>query len=150
MSNEPEEEKTGYNWHEDPEDGRKTDEESFIHWFVLAAISEHASMGDKNPENREKNKAKFEHLSELTEKFTNIKLTMQMNGEEIEVDWLFPRLDRALTYGAERRAKAMVEEIEHNSKIHDAVDEIYSLLNDATVHLKQKLEAAGVKIWEDD
>lgn len=89
---------------------------------------------------------KFDELSEATDHFTNIKITVQMNGIEMDPKYLFERLEGDFD---RQVAVAVAEKIEEAD-----LTPLYDVLTDVTdavkVEVRKRFEAVGITLPEED
>lgn len=114
-----------FNWHSEPEGWRKN--------LLINVV----------PQDKET----FEQLSAATEKFTNVTVTMHVNGIEVDVDKFLDRIQSQFDWSVEARAKELVREVVR-------FDELQQTISDVEHAVKRdcydKLRKLGVEIHEDD
>ncbi len=110
--------------------------EDFVKWMFVHLI---ADQRDADPQ--------FERLSEATDKFTNVKLTMQVNGIEVNAKNFIESVEFAYKQHAENTAKEIVAEaIPDLSELQDAVFEAQRALEKK---LRESMRNVGVEWYEE-
>jgi hypothetical protein len=117
-----------FDWH-----ARKQD---FVKWMFVHLISG----------NREQD-PKFEKLSEATNKFRNVQLTMQVNGIELDAEKFIEYVEHSIKTYSKNAAKRIVEDsIPDLEELQEAVYNAQRALADK---LKNSLTPLGIT-WSDD
>lgn len=110
--------------------------EDFVKWMFVHLVADQRS-GDP----------KFEKLSEATNHFTEVKLTIQVNGIEVNAQNFIESVQNAYTQHAENAARQLVEEtIPDFYELREAVDTAQRAL---TEKLRTAMESAGVH-WPEE
>lgn len=78
---------------------RELPEGDFLKWMVVHLISSDRVDGDND----------FRHLSVITKEFTEINLTIKINGVDIPVDSFVEAIERNMNHIAKREAAEIVE-----------------------------------------
>ena len=111
-----------YNWQAEPE--------GFLKWFLPTVVSA-------------QNQAKFEELSEATDRFHDVRVTIQINGIEVDARKFFEGCERTLEASARAEARDMLNEL-------GDFEEVYDVLRDLRVHLRaeilNRLSRAGIEL----
>lgn len=108
-----------FNYHEQ-------DRDSFLSWTVIHLITEVMKDDDQ-----------FEKLNKLTKKWTEIDLTIQINGVEVSPKHFLEGIKSNMDFWAEQKAEAKAHEILDN--VREKVDTVEELLEDIAEELKRKI-----------
>lgn len=110
--------------------------EDFVKWMFVHLIA------DKRQED-----PKFEKLSVATNGFTDVNITMQVNGIEVDAKNFIESVEYAYKSHAENTAKEIVAEaIPDLSDLQDAVFEAQRALEKK---LRESMRSVGVEWYED-
>jgi hypothetical protein len=120
-------ERQGFNWHKTRDDFRS--------WIVPVLLS----GADEDT---------YEEITEVTNGFTNVVLTMQVNGVEVPVEHLEESLWRNVEKGVQEKAWEICREVAQ-------VDNLQKLLDLAKEAIERELymhltQGAGIKVPEED
>jgi hypothetical protein len=114
-----------YDWRAEPE--------SFLKWLLPTLIA-----GREN----------FDDLSEATNKFTDVILTMQVNGIEVPTEHFIKSL--MMNYEKETRdaAREMLDNVVQITDIEDLINDLHAALKDT---IRERCTSAGVELmWSED
>ncbi len=136
----------GYDWQAGSRNDMTSTRE-FRNWFFLHIMTPVTRA-------QKEDKSKFDLLSDATDCFQNIDVTMQVNGIEIDVSQFCGLMQWVVDQGVEAAAKDLVIEKTDYNKMLDTMDDLQESLRVAMSntrdHLYDQLEAAGVKIYRYD
>lgn len=121
-----------FNWHEE-EHGQNG---SFKSWLIPTLLAD--SGGDR---------VLFEALSEATEKWTDVNVTVAINGIEVDPTDFFESIERNLTYLTERAAAKLVSEDARLQEIYEATEAYNRAIRWET---RLALGRLGIELREDD
>lgn len=112
-------------------------DEDFVKWMFVHLI---ADMRDDDLE------SPFEQLSEATDGFTNVKLTMQVNGIEVNAQNFIESVERALENYSQTEARRMLSDVMPNlNDLEDVVSTANKLIEEK---LRDVLESGGIE-WRE-
>ena len=119
-----------FNWHQS---------DGFLRWMIPHLVGG-------------KNRDLFDQLSEATDKFTNVTLTIKINDIEVDTEMFVDSVRRNMDYITQDAAKKMVEKpleglVPELEALQDAVRQAENAIRD---HVKQKLKEAGIDLNFDD
>lgn len=123
---------TGFDWHAQPHT-------SFLSWLVTAVLTRDEDKGVWATQ--------FEALSEATDKFHNIVLTMQINGIEVDAMAFVTGVERNMDLSVAREADRIVRECHPMDDIAELVSGLESDIKKAAF---AKLRALGIEFDEDE
>lgn len=86
-------------------------------------------------------------LHEATKGWTDVLVTVQINGVEVNAQGFFSSIDRNLTYLIEREARRLVEDDE---RLNDIAEAAYRFQEDCKRAAKYRLGQLGIEMREDD
>lgn len=92
-----------FNWHE-------TGQDDFQRWLIPTILAD-----------LPREQSRFDELSELTGNWSDVNVTVQINGVEVDPTGFFTSIERNLTYLTEREAERLV-------RGNDRLNEINSVL----------------------
>ena len=93
-----------FNWHE-------TGEEDFQRWLIPTILAD-----------LPREQSRFDELSELTRNWSDVNVTVQINGVEVDPAGFFTSIERNITYLTEREAARLVGDNARLSEIHSVLD----------------------------
>ena len=109
--------------------------EDFVKWMFVHLIADQRKVDN------------FDELSNATKGFTNVEITMQVNGVEVNAQNFIESVEEAYKQHAERAAKQMVDDaIPDLWDLREAVDDAQHAL---TRKLREAMRENGVE-WYDD
>jgi len=120
-----------FNWH----DESRRDRTSFKSWLVTNLIS---------PVSRDKDQ--FDAISKATDKFTNVEITMQINGIEVPTEQFVDGIESNMNYLTEKSAKEQVRDMTDLVELEDAIsalrfeltNKVYELANKNGIELERE------------
>jgi hypothetical protein len=115
-----------YDWQQQPD--------NFLKWLLPTLIS----AGDREM---------FECLSEATDKFTNVTLTIQVNGVNVPVENFLSGVESNMTYYANKEAARLVTSIPRLERLREAMDDADHALRERLVQI---MAEAGVDLGDTD
>jgi hypothetical protein len=121
-----------FDWHKD--------KDGFLHWALLHLVID----ADGSPLTKER----VNQISAATDKLTNCKLTVQLNGIELDPTHFFNTMEQAMNASVGEEANALVKQL-FNDK-WDMVEELNGVLETAKKELQKKLRDMGFQIHEDE
>lgn len=116
-----------YNWQAGKED--------FLKWMVINLVS---GMRDNNDDDE-----MFERLSEATDKWQRIELTILINGEEVPVHKFVEGIERNMERNVRESVAETVKQLPDMEYLREA---LYDAERAATNVLRSKLYDAGIMI----
>lgn len=119
-----------YNW-------QTMDRDEFLSWILPVAIAESA------PE-------LIEHLSEATNKFTEVTVVIGINGIRLDGERLLTAMYSLMQHQIKREATRLIQESPGYEKIQDAEDSVAEILKDAQRAIKHRYQAAGLEFPSED
>lgn len=144
-----------FNWHECNEIGRHSGRSvteqmtpeaiefaKFLDWWGLSVISD----GRRNDQDL------FEQISDATDSFKDIEVTISLGGVEIDAEAWLRHMDDRMTSWVNAHAQDLVKEKTESlfNEVHEIIDKIEGMMSEAESDIRHKLKAAGINIWEDD
>lgn len=130
----PSTEPWSFNWHKEPS-------ESFMQWAVI-----HLTMP---PDGKVRGVDFIERYSDATDRFNDVRLTVQMNGVDVDPKYFFTCIERNMEHEVKQEAVRLSTAMLDTARLHDFTDEMGRILSDAERQLRSKLwevmEAAGLK-----
>jgi len=121
-----------YDWQEETKKGRFG---SLIDWATTVVVSS----------NRQEDV--IDHLSELTNGFTECVMRITLNGVEVDAQHLMTRLDETLDHGIESGVQEKIKEFGYFSELNEAMSRAQTAAKEA---LYAEMAAFGIKIPYDD
>ena len=116
-----------FDWHE--EDRKHGGSPSFLAWVFLATATKEKIKDDEW----------LEQMRELTDDFTHVVFTMQVNGVEVDADKLLDRIKDSMDSAVEYEARRMLEDLPGYSEVTDAIDELSTLLTEQLEQAQRRL-----------
>lgn len=95
-----------FNWHDESRG-------DFWSWIVVMMVSRDRETGDKQ----------FEHISDITNKFTECEITMQLNGIDVDAKALLERLRDNMEHEATKEAQRIVRSLPHFNEIEEVLSD---------------------------
>jgi hypothetical protein len=114
--------------------------EDFVKWMFVHLIAEKHGV-DHSP------KIDFEELSDATNGFRNVQLTMQVNGIEVNAQNFIESVENAIKQYAEQAAQQIVAE--SIPDLEELQDTVYHAQKAIADRLKNSLKSAGIT-WNED
>jgi hypothetical protein len=118
------------------------DHQSFVSWLVVNALSEHTVDGDAHPE--------FDNLvnrvGEATDGFTNVTITIQLGGVEVNADHLIRRMHDAMRRHAQAAA---VDEVRRLASVDELTNLVASIQRTLNSRAREILFNMGAVVDED-
>jgi hypothetical protein len=109
-------------------------EEGFLKWFLPTLVT---TMDSEV----------FNRLSEATDKFTNVTLTIQVNGVDVPVENFLSGVESNMTYYANKEAGRLVTSIPRLERLRELMDDADYALRE---RLTQIMAEAGVDLGNSD
>lgn len=119
----------GFNWQDEREHSPKK-------WLVPVLIT---------PLTKGRDNKKFREIEEATAGFTNVEITMQINGIEVSVDHFLARLEDNIEHAAREEARAQLDSVEGFPALKVKLAEIELAV---TRHLEEMVAQAEIPIAE--
>lgn len=113
-----------FNWHERDED--------FVKWLTTSMLG---MIGNDN----------FAELSERSAAFTNVKLTVALNGMEVPAEEFLERLNRAMQDRVQRRVREWFEEAQ---PLRDVQDLMYDFEREVRGIVRRRAAELGIELEE--
>lgn len=108
-----------FNWHE-------LDHDEFLSWMTITLVTQ-ARKDDI-----------FEKLNILTKKWTDVNLTIQINGVEVSAENFIEGIKSNMSYWAEQKAEVKAHEILES--VRDKINEVEELLDDVAQELRRRVD----------
>lgn len=83
------------------------DYESFLHWMTVNLVTYERESTDTD---RTAERDLVQRVSDASDGFKNVELTIQLNGIEVNAAYFVRRIERNMTWMAEREAKRVLTE----------------------------------------
>jgi molecular chaperone GrpE (heat shock protein) len=111
-------------------------DEDFVKWMFVHLIAD----------NR-KEDPKFEKLSEATDQFRNVKLTMQVNSIEVNAQNFIESVENAIRQYTRSAAKELINEIIPD--LDELQEAVYNAQHALSKKIKNSFKSAGIT-WDED
>lgn len=119
-------------------DWQKMGRTEFLHWILPVVLGDLLQREG------------VERLSQATTNFTEVTMTMQINGIEVDAEAFIDATQRHMRACVETEAARLVEEAPEREKLQTANEAVSQVLADAHDSIKRLYEAAGVVFPRDD
>lgn len=110
-----------FNWHE-------TGQDDFQRWLIPTILAD-----------LPRDQSRFDELSELTGNWSDVNVTVQINGVEVDPTGFFTSIERNLTYLTEREAERLVREEADLTAVYTTInrfqDAVRREMNEALIGL---------------
>lgn len=114
------------------------DRTKFLHWILPVVLSDLLQREG------------VERLKEATTNFTEVTMTMQINGIEVDAEAFIDATQRHMKVRVEEEAARLVEGSPERESIRAADDAVTQILEEAYSAIKTRYEAIGVRFPQDD
>lgn len=104
----------------------ENDRESFESWMIITLVTQARKDGQ------------FNQLNTLTKKWTEVDLTVQINGVEVSPENFLEGVKSNMHFWAEQKAETKAHEV--LDSVREKVDEIDDLLTEVADELKRKID----------
>ena len=105
----------------------KEDREGFTAWMIINLVTQAREDGQ------------YDQLDELTNKWTDIDLTVQVNGVDISPEHFLKGVESNMHYWAEKKAARAVESVLDG--VRDEVEKVEDILRQTEALVKSRLES---------
>lgn len=110
-----------FNWHE-------TGQDDFQRWLIPTILAD-----------LPREQSRFDELSELTGNWSDVNVTVQINGVDVDPTGFFTSIERNLTYLTEREAERLVREEADLTAVYTTInrfqDAVRREMNEALIGL---------------
>jgi len=93
-----------FNWHE-------TGQDDFQRWLIPTILAD-----------LPREQSRFDELSELTGNWSDVNVTVQINGVDVDPTGFFTSIERNLTYLTEREAERLIREEADLTAVYTAIN----------------------------
>jgi len=108
-----------FNWHE-------LNHDEFLSWMTITLVTQ-ARKDDM-----------LDKLNILTKKWTDVNLTIQINGLEVSAESFVEGIKSNMSYWAEQKAEAKAHEVLEG--VRDKMNEVEDLLDDVASELRRRVD----------
>lgn len=115
-----------FDWHKEPE--------NFLNWMLVNLVTGIREDTDL-----------FKKISEESKGFTNVTLTMQINGYDVPVDSFIKGIENNMEYKAQKAAEEMVKGIPQLLKLRELLDMFEGAVGDKVLELVKNADM--LDIW---
>jgi len=105
--------------------------EGFLKWLLPVLVA-----------NR-RGEDQFDELSKITDKFTDVRLTIQVNGLEVDAENFLNGVEHNMEYYAKVEARRLLDEV---GRFDDLEDLLASAKRTVMQDVEQRLSAAGIEL----
>jgi hypothetical protein len=112
-----------FDWHKEPE--------GFLRWMIVNLLT--------HPLNHATGEELTGRVAEASKDFTELTLTIQLNGVEVPTEYFVNSVKNNMDYFAERAAREMLNSIPKLAALRNRLEDFESQVNDRVTELARQL-----------